>query len=802
MARTRRPPKPIAQSAQTFASQVSHARCHFCGRQVHDGFREYPRRTGTQALSMVCLMLCFLWTSARPAFAQSRRMSEEVKADSGVQLRLSARSTEFYSGEVIALDLAFTSATLKRYQINLARYDRSGRMNYEQFIVAPKEATRDPLQLYFNSILAFLGGGLTGFDFLTSSPTIIHLNLNEWVSFERPGTFRIQVVSHRVSDSTASSHPMGEPVEVKSNWVELKIVSPDPSWQQAQLVRTRQSLGQGAPANANLPDESRQSALSELRYLGTEEAARELAGRLRGEDNHMDFECMFGLIGSPHRDAGLEEMNRLFENLDFPITQMFLTTMSILPLNPTDAPETLRNEMEANREALNQRLIRVLPSKRGKALAVSLDAALSDLNNKTSAETRKELLPELIRTFTFLKVDQQAAWLEHRWDVIRDPQWLPLLRALALRYTDFPETRLVDAFQSLELTGTALRRWYELDPAGARDAVIKEIARPKPRYNANVLGLLADQTLPEVEHLIAQHFLATDNYEIEGNLASLLFRYADSDVMNEVVGKVNEKVGTWACDPQDKMLAYVLRVDPKTAEPLIERAIAARGPESNACRHMLLSEIGALHPDPVLERLAMKSLSDPDPEVANNAAGYLSSYGSADAEQPLWNRYEEWSRVWSGREKELRYVYAGENPNLWQKGLGENLAHALASGLGWLSGESKLRRIKELGVGPDISQRMDEVLKAWSQRPLVIDCTPTGFFPTPYSFSLAQYELRSLDALKTKLSQFPRGTKFVWSPPEFAQSEEVENLFKEISEFTAQHGIQLQRAPAAPNTIK
>ena len=80
---------------------------------------------------------------------------------------------------------------------------------------------------------------------------------------------------------------------------------------------------------------------------------------MRGEDNNADFECMFGLIGSPHLDAGLEEMNRLFENPDFPVTQMFLTTMSILPLNPRDAPETLRNEMETNRAVVNQKPRRV-----------------------------------------------------------------------------------------------------------------------------------------------------------------------------------------------------------------------------------------------------------------------------------------------------------------------------------------------------------------------------------------------------------------------------------------------------------
>ncbi len=73
-------------------------------------------------------------------------------------------------------------------EINSASYDRSGRMNYEQFIVEPKDATRDPLYLYFNAITFFVGGGLSSYDFLTASPKIIHLNLNEWISFDHDDT--------------------------------------------------------------------------------------------------------------------------------------------------------------------------------------------------------------------------------------------------------------------------------------------------------------------------------------------------------------------------------------------------------------------------------------------------------------------------------------------------------------------------------------------------------------------------------------------------------------------------------------
>jgi len=749
------------------------------------------KRSKSRALGVVSLAVCIWVASWKLTLAQDPPAANTVKADEGPQLRLSTSSTRFRCGEVIPLELTFTSATPNRYQINMAQYDRSGRMRYEQFMLDPKEGTKDPLQLYFDSIAGFLGGGLTGFKFLSTSPTTVHLELNEWVSFDQPGTYRLSIVSRRVSDTRASNDAFGGLVELKSNVIQLQITSPDAEWQQAQLRQIRDALNRGTPSGGDARDDPRQAALKALRYLGSDEAARELAQRLRGEDNNTDWQCMFGLIGSPHRSAGLEEMNKLLEDPRFPVDDLFLTTMSILPLDLEESPEALRKQREENLTALRLRLIDALSSKRGKALAASLDTAMNGIGLNMSPELRSKLVSQLIETFNELHVENQVAWLQYRWQAVKDPMWLPLLRTISLHYEDYPELREMHAYESLQLTAAALTRWYELDPEGAREAVIAEITRPKPRYSANTLGLLPDKTLPEAEHLIAEHFVATDDYEIKGNLASLLFRYAGAAVLPEVLGKVDARVGKWACEPQDKALTYVLRVDPETAKPLIERAIAARGSESNACRHMVFTEIGALQTSPVLEELAARSLSDPDPEVANNAANYLREYGSADAEQALWARYEAWSREWSGRASQLRFVSAGQNPHLWDANLGQSLARALASGVGWLSDETKLRRIQALGVGPTIQQETEQALQAWLKRPLTITYVPS----VPPSFTVAQYNLHSLDALKTKLAQFPRGTKFFLSPSGPTVSPEEEKAFQEISEFAARNGIKVMRAP-------
>src|SRR5262249_47706774 len=137
--------------------------------------------------------------------------------------------------------------------------------------------------------------------------------------------------------------------------------------------------------------------------------------------------------------------------------------------------------------------------------------------------------------FEDLPAQSQAEWLEYRWSDLKDPSWTPVLRKLAVAYQSFPEMREMTAYQSLRVSGTALKRWYELDPQGARSAVLAEIVRESPRYSADILGMLKDESLPEVEPVLAENLSRTTNYEIEGNILSLLERYGAGTAVPEVI---------------------------------------------------------------------------------------------------------------------------------------------------------------------------------------------------------------------------------------------------------------------------
>jgi hypothetical protein len=705
--------------------------------------------------------------------------------------------TSFYLGEVIPLELSFTSKSANRYQLNLARYDRSGRMSYESFRVTPDTGWDDPLRSYFNSLAALFGGGLTTFDFLSAEPKKISLELNEWVQFHSPGKYKIVVQSRRVSEITAQSPPFGQPESGTSDVLNLVILPTNKQWQQTTLQQALLVLD--APASRAPNDaeqEARRHAIKVLRYLGSPAAAKELARHLRGAEHGFDFDCMFGLVGSPQREVARNELRRLLSEPDHPVTDLFLSALATVSLNPDQAPEVLRVQREENCQAIRADLVDSLSRKRGNALAISLFTALQQTNptDLLPRETTERLSAQLVGIFDRLPIEKQVELLQYRWDSVGGPAWLPVLRKIAQTYEEFPVPNEMHAYNALQLSGSALQHWYTLTPEEARPAIIREILRPKPRFAANTLGILPDKTLPDLEHSLADHFSdiadAQEDDAFAGNLASLIQRYATAAILPRMLAIADQNLGHWACLTQEPVLAYLLRADPIAARPRIETALAARGDGFTACNHNLLSAVGNLHFDPLLEDIALRSLNDPDPQVAANAAAFLGRFGSASVEQTLWDHLMRWSAVWHGRESELNYIPGGANQNLEQAGLGAGLQQAIVSGRAWLADQGKLQKLQSLSVGPSMQQTIDGIQAEWDAKPWTIRYLPAS----GPQFSILQYDLNSVETLKQKLSQFPSGSSFLWSEVSATPDPDGSRLFDDVSQFLAAHGMLLRKA--------
>jgi hypothetical protein len=164
---------------------------------------------------------------ATTAVAQPREPAPPIDPKVRLQLSLVSKGNEFHMGKKIPVKLAFSSQVKDRYQLNEAQYDRSGRMDYEHFIVTPADGAVDPLANYEPR----MGGGLTGFVFLKQKPWTIQLNLNEWVRFTKPGEFKLRVSSNRVEVVDASSPHGTSPVTAMSDEIMLKILPRDRDWE-------------------------------------------------------------------------------------------------------------------------------------------------------------------------------------------------------------------------------------------------------------------------------------------------------------------------------------------------------------------------------------------------------------------------------------------------------------------------------------------------------------------------------------------------------------------------------------------
>jgi hypothetical protein len=570
--------------------------------------------------------------------------------------------------------------------------------------------------------------------------------------------------------------------------LDLTIIAATKEWQDQTLRAAVETIDHTSASNQSSPQsqpsEALQMAIKTLRYLGTPAAAQEMARRLKDDDNARDYS--FGLIGSPEPEAALKEMEQELNRPDYPVTDNFLFTMSVLSVQLGQSPEAMPQAREQASEQIRAQLWQAIPKKQGTAKSISLvTAAFSGTDQKLS----EEAIEQLAENFDSLPTQKQEELIEYRWDSIKSPAFLPVLRKYARQYQDFPILNESNAYASIHLSGAALQHWFELAPEGARAAVIEEMLRPKPRFDAQTLGLLPDKTLPEIENTLVERLRSSDNFQISGNLASLIERYGTKAVLPQMLSIVDEKVGKWACAVQTPALAYLLRIDPASAQPRIEAAIAARGKGFTGCNHSLFVEVGKLHSDPVLEQIAYRSLWDDDAQVAANAASFLGQFGSAAAEEHLWERFERWSNEWHGREAELKFLFGEQNPNQEQAGLGRNLAQSLATGQAWLADGTKLQKITQFSVQQDMRQQYEHMSDAWKENWSIACFGSLGGAPS--HCAILQYTDLSFERLKEKLSQFPRGSAFKWFDSVQPKGSNQDALYNDLSRFLGEHGMTL-----------
>jgi hypothetical protein len=719
------------------------------------------------------------------------------------KIRIAAERAVFHQGERIPVELSFSSSVPERYLVDLAQYDRSGRLSSDTYCVAPAGGATDPLRDYFDDGI-FIGGGMRSVPVLGEEPQTLVFDVNEWLRFDAPGLYRLYVRSDRIERENEASEALAIDHGVAtSDMVSFEVLPDDPDWSALEARRATSALdGEESPAT----EQERREAARTLRFLGTTEAAREMAERFRG-NRRFDFDLDLGLIASPHREEVVSLLEERLDAPDFPVSSPLLSTLVLLR-NKLDHPQSrgryptddaaaqkrwiaVSEEARAAREATlaryTERLAARLDHKTGFARASSLATLMEEVNMRIGSRSYgpppawyPRVVEQLPRVFPDLREETQSSLLRGRWRRIAGPAMIPVLSRLAGEAAPTPDLRAL-----------ALRRLFELAPEEGRERILAYLRAPGLPLGYEAFPTLAglpDATLPDVDDALAGRFErcaagpCADDYAL---VVKLLARYATPAVADRVWDAWAASPGHWDPAVGAGLLAYLTRVDPSRA------ALVAQG---EVARHRQLGQVYFLRQaaevrmGPTIERALIAALDDRDANVAADAATVLGRHGSAAALPYLFRRLERWSATWRGRAGDLRRRFSRQSPNEGDIQLEYALRVAIADGAGWVCDGAALEKLEALLVTKQEKEAVAFPRSYWTSGRLGLSLEP--YDDGTIHGTVAQYRPDSLDEVKRKIAQFPPGTRFVWMTPD--QPPEAAG----VEAFVTEHGMAVE--PAAP----
>ncbi|MCC6589133.1 MAG: hypothetical protein IT168_20725 [Bryobacterales bacterium] len=651
-------------------------------------------------------------------------------ADLTLTLTVKQNRTRFRMGEQIDLQLRFQTTAQGRYRVFSTGMDRRYVRDpeYDRFTAESSPGARDPL---FDSG-TLVGGGMGRPPFqsaLGPEALIVDGILNDWVSFSKPGAYRVRAESARVFRAGAKP----EPVKLVSNWVAIEIVAPEPGWQEQQLKTALAALG---PTEDNRDPEPVLRAARTLRFLETVEAVPHLVRLFENGPQAAQQDLRAGLLASPHRPEVIAAMEQAIDAPGFPVTLYWLGTLMQIeyarrfgprgePMPQNDS-QALKRWMEEDRrymerfkpiqEQYNAKLAQAVPRKRGRARAVSLEALFSEAAPAIRSEVRSLLVAE------FANLPQEVQWrLLMAWPAIGGPDLEPGLTVVAAK-----TGRAQDA---------AIEHLMELNPAAARRIVIDRIKHGDlgdPRGPAPYeFMFLDDGRLPELEDALIPMV------ETNGFAGALLGRYA-SDAALPRIGPFLNRNPRAMCS--GGVAAYLFRVDPAYASRLLAEARKAQP----SCPLTFATGAIALLMSPGMERAAIDDLTHADPSVRRAALSLLKGGGSPAAEQALW---EGFARL--GRQSAAPLDF----------GLDQGYVDALIQGCGWVLKPEHLDQVERLCPTPNCRQ-FAHSQRRFLDRPIEIAIHSQG----PWMVTVGGCFTFTPEHARQRISRFSPGTPFRLPP--------------------------------------
>ncbi len=729
-------------------------------------------------------------------------------------LRAEGGRTQFRKGEIIRLELAYSSQVADTYQLEAREYDRVGRLNMtDRYVVDRPADAPDPLADYFHYGIVGLGGLSQMPPPLSAKPFVIKRDLNEWLRFDKPGHYRLYVSSARIlTKKPGQSIGFGGKV-VTSNILEFDILPDDAAWDDATLRDAVRVLDTPKTDSLVYNDSPRQRAARTLRFLGTLAAVREMVQRLGQADDATAFECRMGLWGAPGRAFVVQQLQARFDAPDFGVTQSLLNDAARMeyfaqhpepePPYPSGGTPAQIAEWQARRvqesraegtleDEYLRRLNASVGNKHGQARAVTLDTLLL-YPRKQSPARRQAVARAMAESFEALPPRDQSVLLEAaQWPLIRQPAMLGVLKHIYARLSVPPAPGRSDDWDRSYLRDLALRRLTEMQRAQGRALLLAQIRQAAPQAGFDVLQSLPDKTLPALDSTLARN-LEQSQTTRQGDLlmqCRLIARYATGAILPRVLAVYYNGNGL-DNRTMPPLLAYFLRVAPAQGAQML--AAEVRTERKGSGYFELFTEVAGYYTCPELEQLALATLNDPNAGLAADAADMLGRYGSASAEAALWRRLRRFHAQWQGREAQLTTQQYGLGTDAR---LGLALVKALTLSPAWLTTPAQVDEIRRLSLLPDVLMQAQVSTSMLPQNGTVLvygDVVNEPGSGDTDDWRVAQYFLRSVDAVRRKMGQYPRGTQFAWMDgPIASATPPVRRAHDLLQAFALSHGMTLK----------
>jgi len=468
------------------------------------------------------------------------------------------------------------------------------------------------------------------------------------------------------------------------------------------------------------------------------------------------------------RASAIASLKRRIAEPEFPVFSNLLSTVAFLQ-SKADEPgsgaehcegESLLlgspEERKAEEEAWNL-AYQSLDRKEGEARAATLKMLFDWHPEHTPPEIVNDLDRKMSSSLLSLGARDQQELLDSHWDVLRSPEIVPVLRQMAAPSPEAPGSKEMRAAYRGYPQATALFRWYEVDPAGAHEEILRQIGSANPTLYADAVDFLPRESHPEFEVIWADALKRNENESRQGVLLSLMTRFGTGVSVATVRQVAQGKIGVWGCREQGAALAYLVRFDETGAPGMIEDAVAARGKDKTGCNHNVFTDVGEYVSNPVLLAEAVKALDDPDDEVVLDALKFLEAHGDKSVEQPTLQHYLKWSDHWRGHESRLENREAGDLGYSREVELGRALVRAVMANQGWVPSAEELEAAALHCVGKDACGEASEIRYKSAERPISISFWDVGRRP---QLTLAQFTPGTMELLEEKIRQFPRGTQF------------------------------------------